>query len=284
MKEQIIILGIIALIVGSCGGRANNNQQFSNTNDMTEKVNITGHWKTDGAVVGLDILDKRTKTDEYALLRRMQEEDSRNGFFDGWQVEFKSDETFECFERFWDGLADYFHIAGTYKYMDANHIRIGVHTIEAQSVWGNENGTFELNGKELGVFLIDSIDGGFRLIRCMDGETDKQRIACSDMLRSLPSINAVNWRIFNWVKLDPHNRNTDNQKILNKGLAADGRYAPDKAKLLYTRNLDGEIIAFVFRYEKQNLIALYSRGPEVFAIYDLSQPLIEPEDEDEDYG
>jgi hypothetical protein len=62
---------------------------------------------------------------------------------------------------------------------------------------------------------------------------------------------------------------------LNKGLAADGRYHPDKAKLLYSRNISSGwdfIVAFVFRYEGENVIALYSRGPEIFTVYDVIQP------------
>jgi len=283
---MVIILNVFALIFCSCGGQATNKQisKMKNTIDI-EKIDIVGHWQTDATVIGLDILGKSNIANEYELLGRVQEEDFRDDYFDGWQVQFKSDGSFESSYTSWCGNDDHHHVIGSYEYTDANHIRIYVDTIIAHFYYGGgKSGTFKLNGKELGVFLIDSIANGFRLIRTIDGETDQELLMYSDMLRNLPSITARNWNSFKWLNLDPHNRTNDNHKILSKGLAAVGSYAPNKAKLLYSRRHDGGIIAFVFRYEKQNLIALYSAGPEVFAVYDPAQPPIELEKyEVEDY-
>jgi hypothetical protein len=284
MRKIVIILNVLALIVGSCGGQTTNKQISNMENTMNiEKINIIGHWKTD-EVIGLKLIDKSTITDEYELLGRIQKEDLHGDYFYGWHTKFKGDGSFESCYNSWCGNDNYYHVVGRYEYTDANHIRISVNTVIARFYYGGgKSGTFKLNDKELGVFLIDSIADGFRLIRDMDGETDQQRITYSDMLRSFPKIR-TGGSALKWVKLDPHNRDTDNRKILNKGLAADGRYTPDKAKLLYSRYLDGEVIAFVFRYEKQILVAFYSRGPEIFAIYDSAQPLLELEEKDEDYG
>ena len=211
----------------SCGGQTS--KQISNTENTVnaEKIDITGHWWTD-AVIGVELLGESAITDEYELLRRVQEEYYRGGYVFGLHTEFKSDGSFESRDSPRCGTSNSYRVAGTYEYTDANHIRIYVNTIIAQLFYvGGKNGTFELNGKELGVFLIDSIADGFRLIRYMDGETKQQRLMYSDMLRNLPTITARNASNFNWVKLDAHNRDIDNHKILSKGLAADGRYAPD---------------------------------------------------------
>jgi hypothetical protein len=284
MRKTVIILSVLALITGCCG-QATEKQILNTENTMnTEKLDVIGHWKTH-VVIGMELLGKSTITDEYELLR-IQEEELQGGHFFGWHTKFKDDGSFESCYNSWCGNDNRFNVVGTYEYTEANHIRIFVNTIIAFFCYGGGNsGTFELNGEELGVFLIDSIADGFRLVRCMDGETNQQRIACSDILRNLPRITARNWNNFKWIKLDPHNRDTDNRKILNKGLSAVGGYTPDKAKLLLSRPLDGEIFAFVFRYEEQVLVALYSAGGEVFAVYNPAQPLVELEiDEDEDYG
>jgi hypothetical protein len=281
MGKAIIILSLLTLISDSCGqtttkqqkiidNENNDTKQISSMDTKTEKVDITGHWRID-AVIGLELLGqcpnpvgRLTKTDEYTL-QKIKKEDSENGFIYGWQAEFNSDMTFKSYYSAWCGNDYFSDVTGTYEYIDSNHIKIQVNNIVLSGQWNREE---ELN-TDLGIFLIDSINNGFRLIKCVNEETDQQRLMYSDMLRNLPVIRTGS--DLKWIKLDPHNRDTDNQKILYKGLVADGRYNPDKAKLVFSSYLygeGGEIDAFVFRYEEKNVVALYSRGPEIFALYD----------------
>jgi hypothetical protein len=270
MNKSFIILATTALIAGSCNGRSNN--QNVNINTMIEKVDIIGAWGID-AILGEELADDylRPKTDEYTLYALRKDDDRRGRAGLGWRAEFKSDLTFTSGYSSNDGNDAVIDVAGRYEYMNEYRIKIhvGSITIHGGEWHGRGSGTKEPDAG-MGVFLIAKTDDGFRLIRCADGETDLQRVTYSDMLRALPEIRTGS-RDLKWVRLDPYNRDTDNLKILNKGLAAVGRYHPDKAKLLYSRNISsgwGFIAAFVFRYKGENLTALYSPGPEIFAVYD----------------
>jgi hypothetical protein len=268
MKIVIIILSVIVLNMDSCSGQSNN-QNVNNNSNMIKKVDIIGSWRID-AIIGLELQPNigRPKTDEYTLFK-LREEDKTGRWIFGWSAEFRSDMTFESSYSSPDGFGNT-QVSGTYQFVDEYRIRINIGTMMSVGGWyGNDGNAPEMN-VELGVFIIAPTENGFRLIKSADGETDLQRLTYSDMLHVLPEIRTGSHDL-KWVKLDPNNRDTDNLKILNKGLVADGRYNPDKAKLLYSRNISSGwdyTTAFIFRYEGKNIIALYSPGPEIFAIYD----------------
>ena len=253
MKKYIITLAAAAITI-SCVGQSNN----QNINTMIEKVNIIGDWRID-AVLDEELASdyRQPKTDEYTLR--------------ALRVGFKSDKTFTSGYNSNDGNDVAINIAGKYEYVDEYHIKIHVGSITIRSgSWHGRNSGKQEPDAEMGVFLVAPTENGFRLIRCADGVTDQQRLTYSDMVRALPQITTGS-RDLKWVNLDPYNRDIDNLKILNKGLVADGRYLPDKAKLVYSRNITSGwdyLAAFVFHYEGKDIIALYSRGPEIFAIYD----------------
>jgi hypothetical protein len=262
MKTAIIILAAITLNANGC---EQSKSQTLNTTTMIEKVNIIGDWRID-AIIGLELIpnSERPKTDEY-ILHELREEDKTGRRIFGWRAEFKSNGTFESSYTSPDGFGND-NVPGTYQFVDEYHIRIYVEKVSVGRRMLNEQEPYI----ELGVFLIAPIENGVRLIKCADGETDLQRLAYSDMVHALPEIRTGSSNL-KWVKLDPYKRDTDNHIILNKGLVADGRYNPDKVKLLYSRNISSGwdyLTAFVFRYEGENIIALYSWGPHIFAIYD----------------
>jgi hypothetical protein len=238
---------------------------------MIEKVDIIGQWRID-AVLGEEFTDDylRPKTDEYTLRALREDEDGRDRSGLGWRAEFKSDNTFTSGYSSHDGNDIAINVSGRYEYFDEYRIKIHVGSITIRGgEWHNRSSGEKEPDAEMGVFLIAPTENDFRLIRCTDGETDLQRLAYSDMVRALPNIRTGS-RDVKWVTLDPHNRDTDNIKILNKGLVADGRYNPDKAKLVYSRNISAGwdfLTAIVFRYEDELKIGLYSRGPEIFAIF-----------------
>jgi hypothetical protein len=259
MKKVIIILVAIVFVTVSYSGQSNN--QNVNMSAMFEKVDIIGHWRID-AIIGLELEPKSqsTKTDEYTL-HELQKEDSTGFGIYGWTAEFRSDGTFESHYATPDGYYNS-NSTGTYQFIDEYHIRIHIGEVNYH-IWDNE----QKPKIELGVFLIAAIKNGFRLIKFTDDETDLQRLAYSDMLRRLPTSLTAPGRLIG-KKLDPYNRDTDNLKILNKGLVA-YRYNPDKAKLVYSRNICSGwdcTTAFIFLYEGENIIALYSRGLEIFNV------------------
>ena len=235
-----------------------------------EKVNIIGDWRID-AVLGEELASdyRQPKTDEYNLRTLRADEDGRGRAGLGRRAEFKSDKTFTSGYNSNDGNDIAINVAGRYEYIDENHIKIYVGSITIRGgEWHSKKSGKEEPNAEMGVFLIAPAENGFRLIRCTDGVTDQQRLNYSDMVSALPQIRTGS-RDLKWVKSDPYIRDTDNHIILNKGLAADGRYHPDKSKLVYSRYIEyGEVLAFVFCYEGKNIIALYSWGPHIFAIYD----------------
>ena len=254
-------------------GRFNYGQQYiRRTIEYYENVDIIGDWRID-AVLGEELASDylRSQTDEYTLRALRADEDGRGRAGLGWRAEFKSDKTFTSGYNSNDGNDMAINVSGRYEYMDENHIKIHICSITIRGgEWHGRNSGKEEPDAEMGVFLIAPTENGFRLIRCADGVTDQQRLTYSDMVRALPKITTGS-RDLKWVKLDPNHRDTDNLKILNKGLLADGRYLPDKAKLVFSRNISSGLdylAAFVFHYEGKNIIALYSRGPEIFAIYD----------------
>ena len=138
-------------------------------------------------------------------------------------------------------------IVGDWR-IDENRIKIHVGTITIHSgEWHGRTSGKEEPDAEMGVFLIAPTENGFRLIRCAEDVTDQQRLTCSDMVHALPQIRTGS-RDLKWIKSDPYMRDTDNLQILHKGLLADGRYLPGKAKLLYSRYIEhGEVIAFLYR-------------------------------------
>jgi len=265
--RKVIVPLIAAATMFSCGGQSNS--QNVNKNTMIENVNIVGEWWID-AVLGEELVSDylRPKTDEYTLRTLRADEDGRGRAGLGLRAEFKSDKTFTSGYNSNDGNDIAINVAGRYEYVDENRIRIHVGSITILGgEWRSRNSGKEDPDAEMGVFLIAPTENGFRLIRCTDGVTDQQRLTYSDMVRALPQIRTGS-RDLKWVKSDPYMHDTDNHKILNKGLVADGRYHPDKAKLVYSRYIEhGEVLAFVFCYEGENIIALYSWGPHIFAIY-----------------
>ena len=244
-------------------------QYVRRTIEYYEKVNIIGEWRID-AVLGEELASDylRPKTDEYTLRALRANEDGRGRAGLGWRAEFKSDNTFTSGYSSRDGNDVAISVTGKYEYMDENRIKIHVGSITIRGgEWHSRKSGTEEPDAEMGIFLIAPTENGFSLIRCADGITDQQRLTCSEMVRALPEIRTGS-RDLKWIKSDPYMRDTDNLKILHKGLVADGRYHPDKAKLMYSRYIEhGEVLAFVFCYEGKNIIALYSWGPHIFAIY-----------------
>jgi len=259
--KTVKILFLLLLYSASCVGQ--NNKRDLNQNTMIEKTAITGHWRID-EIIGLELIGESLKTDEYTI-QELLKENNRNGIHYGWQVEFRSDMSFASYYTAPDGFDYFSSVTGTYKWIDESHIKIHVGEIALSGRW-------HLNEKpdvDLGVFIVNKTDNGFRLIKCATDETDKQRLSYSDLLRSLPEIRA-GWTYLRWIKLPPpynHKRDAESIKIqLNKGLAADGTYNPDKAKLVFSRMLNRETAAFVFRYEGKSVAALYGIGPQMFAV------------------
>jgi hypothetical protein len=263
MKKSIIILGIIAFVAGSCFGQANN-KQTSNNNNIMEKVDITGHWRID-EVIGMELIDERYLSDEFVI----QEIREDNNFYGGSQVEFKSDMSFESFYRTRGGEDAHYNVTGTYQWIDDNHIRIHIGKIDYRGgMWEGFKTINENPNVDLGVYIVVKTNNGFNLVKTASDEADAQQLSYSALLHNLPEINTGGSSGLMWIKLDPYNRDTDKLKILNKGLAADGRYDPVKAKLVFSRKINGEVLAFVFRYEEKSIAAFYSAGPEIFAIMD----------------
>ena len=271
MKKPVIILGIALLTVNCFGQRTGNNVTLNNNNIM-EKVDITGHWRID-EVIGLELIDEQYQTDEF-VIQTIPKEYNHNGIYSGWQVKFESDMSFESFYSTRDGMDASYNVTGTYQWIDDYHIKIHIKKIDYHSgYWAGHKSINEKPNVDLGLYIVVKTDNGFNLVKCASGETDEQRLSYSALLRNLSGVSNGGSNGLIWIKLDPYNRDTNQLKILNKGLVADGRYDPAKAKMVFSRKIERETLAFVFRYEGKSIAAFYSRGPEIFAIMeDNTQP------------
>lgn len=263
--KSIKVLIILLLCSVSCVGQCNKRD-----NIVKEKVNIIGHWRVD-EVIGLELINKNLRIDEYVVQERLKA-NYRSGNYFGWRVEFKNDMSFTSRYSSGDGLDFFADVTGSYGWIDDNHIKIHVKKIIFRSgAFGGRKSVDEEPNIDLGVYIVVKTDNGFNLVKCAPDETDEQRISYSDMLHKLPKIYAGSSGL-SWLKLDPYNRDTDYLKILQKGLAAGGRYDPAKAKLVFSRRINVEVLAFIFRYEGKSISAFYSAGPEQFAVMDYIIP------------
>lgn len=220
---------------------------------LSEK--LAGLWK-------IDYLIGMSDENEYDITNRINYEE--NQFLYGNSIVFSADSVFDCSYSAPCGNDCFPHTSGRYTVIDDTHIRLHLDRIE---VHGMCKGRDERPNIDLGKFLVETIKEGFRLIACPEGVDEDQLRVYSQMVNALPEISTGGSGL-NWVKLNPRKRDTKGTKILRKGLIADGQFNPNKARLVYTKSIGWYYItAFVFEYEGQNHIGLYSAGPEIFAIY-----------------
>ncbi|SHF54526.1 hypothetical protein [Dysgonomonas macrotermitis] len=222
---------------------------------------IAGEWKID-YLIGINQID------EFNIETIHYEDDQKYRFHYGNNAKFAEDGTFMCYYSAPCGNDCFRQTYGRYNVTDENHIRIYADSISINGMCQNVDERVNI---DLGIFMIDTIPGGFRLISCRDGIDDDLRRVYSQKVNSLPQISTGESNL-KWVTLDPENRETESLKILRKGLITDGQFDPDKANLVYTKNIGWYYItAFVFEYENKNHIALYSADPEIFAVYKNSE-------------